>query len=107
MHRNNDPTFLLSSVAQSYAPSVDEYVLVHDGTGPSPARPQQETAIASHHGRPDIAARLARIEERLACAEDSLAFVGACRSSIELRLDRAFAEAAYVAGDLGPALLTC
>ncbi len=104
MYRDDDPSFPLSSVARSHAPAMGEGVLVPKGMDPNPARPQQETAIASHHGRPYIAARLARIEERLACAEDSLAFVEACRRSIVLRLDRAFAEAAYVAGDVGPAL---
>jgi hypothetical protein len=107
MHRDDDPSFPLRSVARNHAPAMGEGVLAPKGMDPSPARPQQKTAIASHHGRSDIAARLARIEERLACAEDSLAFVEACRSSIELRLDRAFAEAAYLAGDLGPTLPKC
>jgi hypothetical protein len=101
MHRDNDPTFLLSSVARSHAPSMGESVLAHEGMDPSPARLQQETVIASHHGRLYVAARLARIEERLARAEDSLVLLQACRKYIELRLDRAFADAAYVAGDVG------
>jgi hypothetical protein len=104
LHRDDDPTFLLSSVARSHAPAMGESVLAPEGMGPSPARLQQETAIASHHGRLYIAARLARIEERLACAEDNLVFTEACRRYIELRLDRAFADAAYVAGDVGLAL---
>jgi len=86
---------------------MGESVLAPKGMDSRPARLQQETAIASHHGWLYIAARLARIEERLTCAEDSLAFVEACRRSIVLRLDRAFAEAADVAGDVGPAFPKC
>jgi hypothetical protein len=104
VHRDDDPTFLLGSVAQSYAPAIGQSDLAHGGMDPSPARPQQETVIASHHGRLYIAARLARIEERLAGAEDSLAFVEACRRYIELRLDKAFDDVADVVGDVGLAL---
>jgi hypothetical protein len=107
MHRDNDPTFLLSSVAHSYAPGADEYVLAHNGMGPNPAQPRQETIVASRHGRPDIEARLARIEERLAWAQGTLASMKARRRYMDQCLDMAFADLAYADGGLSLGLHKC
>jgi hypothetical protein len=98
MYREQELDSLLSSIARGGGLTADGHGFGQERTCTGAGQAREETAIASHHRRPDIEGRLERIEARLKYVGVSLAYMEVSRNYIALRLEDAADDVAY-AGD--------